>query len=208
VKVLCIYGSPRKGGNSDLLLDSALEGAKKQGADVKKVYVRDLRISGCQGCDGCKETGKCVIQDDMQDIYHMLDDANVIVLSSPIFFYGLTSQIKALIDRAQAMWWRRKLSKSIKDKKNNHRGRGYLIAVGATRGKNLFEGAQLTARYFFDALDMSYKGGLFFRGIESMRAIEEYPKALHKAYDFGGKVVRDDFGQRSTNRQQNNFIFH
>ena len=199
VKVIGIYGSPRKGGNSDLVLDSALRGAKTQGASVKKVYVRDLKISGCRGCDGCKKTGKCVVQDDMQDIYHLLNDADVIVLSSPIFFYALTSQIKTLIDRGQAMWWRKKLSKASKHKKNNYIGRGYLIAIGATRGNNLFEGARLTARYFFDALDMSYEGGLFFRGIDSMGAIKEHPEALRKAYDFGGKVVRDDFEQRSTN---------
>ncbi len=199
MKVIGIYGSPRKGGNSDLLLDSVLRGAKDQGADVKRLHVRDLRISGCRGCDGCKETGNCVVEDDMQDIYHLLDDAGVIILSSPIFFYGMTSQIKALIDRGQAMWWKKRLSKGNKDKKNNYQGRGYLIAIGATRGENLFEGAQLTARYFFDALDMRYKGGLFFRGIDSKEAIKEHPEALLKAYDFGAKVVRDDFEQRSTN---------
>jgi multimeric flavodoxin WrbA len=189
VKVLGIYGSPRKMGNSDLLLDSALRGAQEQGADVKKIYARDLKISGCRGCDGCEKSGKCVVQDDMQDIYDLLDDAGVIILSSPIFFYGLTSQIKALIDRGQAMWWRRKLSRGSNDKKENYGGRGYLIAVGATRGENLFEGARLTARYFFHALGMSYEGGLFFRGIESMGAVKENPEVLREAYDFGKKVV-------------------
>ena len=186
-----IYGSPRKKGNSDLLLDSALRGAQEQGADVERVYVRDLEISGCRGCDGCEKTGECVVQDDMLDIYPLLDDAGVIILSSPIFFYGLTSQIKALIDRGQAMWWKKKLSKEGKDRKNNYGGRGYLIAAGATRGENLFEGVQLTARYFFDALGMSYEGGLFFRAMESMGAAKEHPEILHKAYDFGKEVIQN-----------------
>ena len=190
MNVIGIYGSPRKGGNSDLLLDSALRGVHEKGANVKKVYVRDLSISGRRECDVCEKTGMCVLQDDMQDIYHLLDDADIIILSSPIFFYGLTSQIKALIDRGQAMWWRRRLSKGGKDKKDNYRGGGYLIAVGATKGKNLFEGAQLTARYFFDALNMSYEGGLFFQGIESIGAVIEHPEAPHKAFDFGKKVVK------------------
>ena len=81
------------------------------------------------------------------------------------------------------------MSKGSKDKKNNYQGRGYLIAIGATKGENLFEGAQLTARYFFDAINMRYKGGLFFRAIESRGAIKEHPEALRKAYDFGGKVI-------------------
>jgi len=185
-KVIGIYGSPRNGGNTDLLLDSALEGTQEHDADVNKVYVRDLKIAGCRGCDGCAKTGTCIVQDDMQDIYNLMDDADVIILSSPIFFYGLTSQIKALIDRGQAMWWRKRLGK---DKRGNDRGRGYLIAVGATRGKNLFEGAEMTARYFFDALDISYEGGLFFRGIESIGAVKEHPDALQQAYDLVKKQL-------------------
>ena len=189
-KVVGIYGSPRKGGNTDLLLDSALKGFQKQGAEVKKVYVRDLHIEGCTGCDGCAKSGICVIKDDMQDIYSLFDDADVIILSSPIFFYGVTSQLKALIDRGQAMWWRTRGGKdSKKSKKNTSSGRGYLIAVGATRGKNLFECAKLTARYFFDALGMSFEEGCFFPGIESIGEIKEHPEALQQAYDLCKKQV-------------------
>jgi multimeric flavodoxin WrbA len=183
LKVVGIYGSPRKGGNTDLLLDSALKGCQEHGDDIKKVYVRDLHIGGCTGCDGCAKTGMCVIKDDMQDIYTLTDDADVIILSSPIFFYGVTSQVKALIDRGQAMWWRRRGGKdSKKTKKNTTQGRGFLIAVGATRGKNLFECAKLTVRYFFDALGMSFEGGCFFPGIESIGAIKEHPEALQQSY--------------------------
>jgi len=183
-KVVGIYGSPRKGGNTDLLLDSALKGCQEQGDNIKKVYVRDLDIAGCSGCDGCAKTGICVIKDDMQDIHILIDDADVIVLSSPIFFYGVTSQVKALIDRGQAMWWRRRVGKENKTKIDTTRGRGFLIAVGATRGKNLFECAKLTARYFFDALGMSFEGGCFFRGIESIGAVKEHPEALQQAHDL------------------------
>lgn len=185
LKVVGIYGSPRKGGNTDLLLDSALKGCQERGFEVKRVYVRDLHIKGCSGCDGCAKTGICVVKDDMQDIYMLLDDADVIILSSPIFFYGVTSQLKALIDRGQAMWWRTRGGKRIeKSKKNTTQGRGYLIAVGATRGKNLFECAKLTARYFFDALGMSFEGGCFFPEIESKGAIKEHPEGLQQAFDL------------------------
>ncbi len=107
----------------------------------------------------------CVVEDDMQDIYDLLDEADAIILSSPIFFYGLTSQLKALIDRAQAMWCRNRIRQAHKDERSLSRGRGYLIAVGATRGKNLFKGAEVIGRYFFDALHKEYGGGLFFQGI-------------------------------------------
>ena len=189
IAVLGIYGSPRKGGNSDVLLDTALKGAKENGADVVKVYARDLEISGCRGCDGCAKTGSCVIHDDMELVYGLIDKADAIILSSPIYFYGLTSQMKALIDRGQALWWRKRLGKVSKGE--NKKGRGHLIAVGATKGENLFKGAQLTVMYFFDALDMSYEGGLFFPGIEPLGAVKEHSGILEQAYGLGKKAVQD-----------------
>jgi multimeric flavodoxin WrbA len=188
VRVVGVYGSPRKGGNSDLLLDSALRGAQATEAEVGKVYVRNLNISGCLECGGCEETGTCVVKDDMQDIYVLLDEADAIILSSPIFFYGLTSQLKALVDRAQALWCRKKIRQADKDERSTSRGRGYLIAVGATRGKNLFMGVELIARYFFDALDKEYGGDLFFEGIESKGAVKAHPTMLQKAYALGEKL--------------------
>jgi len=76
---------------------------------ILKKSMCEIYISeGCTGCDGCEKTGMCVIKDDMQDVYTLMDDADVIIIASPIFFYGVTSQVKALIDRGQAMWWRRR----------------------------------------------------------------------------------------------------
>lgn len=189
MKVLGIYGSPRKGGNSDQLLDRALDGARSAGAEIRKVYTRDLKMRGCIECGGCDKTGKCVVEDDMQGVYPLLQEADVIFLASPIFFYGVTAQLKALIDRAQAMWAKKMLEKSAEEKTIQGKGTGYLIAVGATRGKNLFEGVQLTARYFFDALDMNYGGGIFFRRLEKKAAVQENPETLQEAFTLGRKAV-------------------
>jgi len=189
MKVLGIYGSPRKGGNTDQLLDKVLEGAQSAGAEVKRVYVRDLNLAGCIECGGCDKTGKCVVKDDMQQVYPLLDWAEVIFLASPIFFYGVTAQAKALIDRSQAHWSRRLLEKSPEERQLRNRRSGYLITVGATRGKNLFEGAILTAKYFFDALDMSYEGGIFFRSLEKKNAVKENPETLQEAFTLGLKAA-------------------
>ncbi|MBL7177435.1 MAG: flavodoxin family protein [Desulfobacteraceae bacterium] len=189
MKVLGIYGSPREGGNSDQLLDKALEGARSAGAETKAIYPRDLKMCGCLECGGCDKTGKCVVEDDMQSIYPLLEEADIIFLASPIFFYGITAQAKALIDRSQAMWSKRMLEKSPEERKQYDGGRGYLIVVGATRGKNLFEGVQLTAKYFFDALDMSYDGGIFFRRLEKKTAVLESPETLQEAFNLGRKAV-------------------
>ena len=190
MKVLGIYGSPRKGGNTDQLLDQALKGAESAGAETSIVYARRLKISGCLECGGCDETGTCVVKDDMQSVYPMMEESAVVFLASPIFFYGLTAQVKAVVDRSQALWSKRRLTKGPKEMDRFDSGRGYLIAVGATRGKNLFEGVQLEARYFFDALDMSYEGGIFFRSLEKKNAVRENPETLQEAFNLGLRAVR------------------
>ncbi|MES0397790.1 MAG: flavodoxin family protein, partial [Syntrophobacteria bacterium] len=158
-KVLGIYGSPRKGGNTDLLLDRILEGARAAGAEVESIYARKLKISGCIECGSCDDTGECAVHDDMDTVYPLLQEADVIFLASPNFFYNVTAQVKLLIDRSQAMWSKRLLEKTPEQRRKYDGGKGYLVCVGATKGKNLFVGVELTVKYFFDALDMTYEGG-------------------------------------------------
>jgi len=184
VKVLGIYGSPREGGNSDLLLLKALEGARSAGAEVTSLRAADLDMGGCQECGACDETGKCTVDDEMQKVYPQLEQANAIILATPIFFYGPPAQLKALIDRAQAPWNRRRLSK----KTTYESGTGYLIAVGATKGKNLFEGTELTAKYFFDALDMNYGGAILFSSVDEKGAIQNHPDAQDQAFRLGTRI--------------------
>lgn len=189
MKVLGIYGSPRAGGNSDLLLDEALKGAAAAGAEVSSIRCCDLNIHGCAECGGCDKTGRCVVKDDMQDVYPQLLEAQAVIVASPIFFYGLTSQVKAMMDRCQAMWCKRFLEKTPAQRKSYDGGRGYLISVGATKGKNLFEGAQLVAKYFYDALDMSYEGGLFVRSVDGKGEINKHPDFMQQALELGKCAV-------------------
>jgi multimeric flavodoxin WrbA len=190
MKVLGIYGSPRKNGNSDLLLQEALKGAQSLGAETQTIRSFDLKMSGCHECGACDKTGVCVIKDDMDEIYPKLVESEVIILASPMFFYGVTSSAKAVIDRCQALWSRRMIEKTPEKRRQYDSGRGYLIAVGATKGSNLFEGAQLVAKYFFDALDKSYEGGLLVKSVEGKNAILERPEALKDAFEMGRKAVR------------------
>ncbi len=189
MKVLGIYGSPRKGGNSDLLLDEAIKGAQSLGAEVHAIRSFDLKISGCRECGGCDKSGQCVIRDDMDVVYPHLIESEAIILASPMFFYGITSSAKALIDRCQALWNKRMLEKPPERKRYYDSGRGYLIAVGATKGTNLFEGSEMVAKYFFDALDKSYEGGLFVRSMEGKAAVMERSDILKDAYELGQKAV-------------------
>jgi multimeric flavodoxin WrbA len=101
VNILAIGGSPRRDGNSNSLLRMAVEAAVERGATAEYLFVRDLDIQGCTGCNGCRTDGRdiCVVDDDMHKVYELLRWADVVVLSSPIYFYGLSSWLKAIIDR-------------------------------------------------------------------------------------------------------------
>ncbi len=185
MKVLGIMGSPRVGGNTDLLMDEALRGAQSQKAEIEKIVVDKLDISPCREYYGCLKDGNCVIRDDMDDIYPKLLSADVIIVASPIFFYGLTAQLKALIDRCQALWARRYVLKNLPDTAR----KGAFIAVGATRGKQLFDGSILTVRYFFKAIGVEYVDELLVRGVDKKGEIKEKPAALSDAFELGRRLV-------------------
>lgn len=186
MRVLGIFGSPRRGGNTDILLEEALKGAEKEGVEVERLYLSDHRVTPCTECHGCDQTGQCVILDDMQNIYPKLIESDIILLASPIFFYGVTGWAKALIDRAQALWVKKYL---LKETSLGKRRKGFLISVGATKGQKVFEGAILTARYFFDAIDAEYAGELVFKEVEAKADILKNPEAIRQAFDSGRKLV-------------------
>jgi multimeric flavodoxin WrbA len=189
LRVLGLFGSPRRGGNTELLLEEALKGAESEGAEVERIYVPDYTITPCKECHGCDQTGNCVILDDMQKIYPKLLEADVILLASPIFFYGVTAWAKALIDRSQALWARKYLLKDPSLGKEGKKRRGFLISVGATKGQKVFEGAILTAKYFFDVLNAEYVGELLFKGVEAKGDILKHPEALRQAFEAGRRLA-------------------
>ena len=187
MKVLGIMGSPRIKSNTDLLLDEALRGAKSQGADVEKVVVDKLKIGPCKEYLGCFRDGNCVIRDDMDDVYPKLLEADVVIIASPIFFYGVTSQAKALIDRCQALWARKHI---LKQSLPDGGRKGAFIAVGATKGKRLFEGPMLTVKYFFEAIGVEYADELLIRGVDARGEIKDHPTALSDAFNLGTRLVQ------------------
>ncbi len=186
MRLLGIMGSPRVKGNTDLLLDEALAGARGQGAEVEKVIVDKLKIAPCREYYGCLRDGNCVIRDDMDSIYPKLIEADRLIIASPIFFYGLTSQLKALIDRSQALWVRRYILKNLPEKSR----KGAFIGVGATRGEKLFDGSILTVRYFLKSIGAQYKDELLIRGVDGKGKIKEHPTALTEAYELGRRLAQ------------------
>ena len=191
VRVLGIFGSPRKGGNTERLLEETLKGAEQAGATVDRLHLGDLNISPCRECHGCDPTGQCIIQDDMLKVYPKLLEADITILASPIYFYGITAWAKALVDRSQSLWVKKYLLKELSLSKEGRKRKGFFISVGATKGQRLFEGSILTVKYFFDAIHADYAGELLFRGVDAKGDILKQPEALHRAFEAGRRLVTD-----------------
>ena len=172
--VFGLEGSPRKKGNTRFLLSAFMAEAGKRGAETRVIHAHDMPVSPCIECGVCERKGVCSIDDKMQkEIYPLLRRAEVVVLASPIFFYNITAQLKAPVDRSQTLWSRR-YRLGLNDPRHKTR-QGLLMSVGATKGKSLFEGTHLTARYFFDAISAKYAGGLTYFKIEAPGDMEKHP---------------------------------
>jgi NAD(P)H-dependent FMN reductase len=188
MRVLGISGSPRRGGNTDLLLAEVMKGAAGKGAEVKTIILNDLEISPCQHCDACFEAGVCRIKDDMQMVYKELEKADRIVLASPVQFMGVSAQAKAMIDRSQALWARKYILKKppLGDKRPR---KGLFVSVGGMKLANLFEPSRAIVRAWFKVLDIDYAGDLLFPGVDEKGAIKERPDALKQAFAAGQRLA-------------------
>ena len=176
-KIVVLVGSMRKGGNTDLLARSFVEGARKNN-DVEVVSVADVRVNPCRGCNACysSEGNLCIQKDDMSGIYAKLAGADVLVIASPVYFYGITSQLKAIIDRLHA------------PVRNTFRIRRLgLLLTGATELDDLFDAIvrqyELTLRFF----KLESIGEVFARGVKDIGDIEGRP-ALRQAFKLGESV--------------------
>ena len=99
MKVLGVIGSPRERGNTAALVERILEGARKSGAETEAVYLGQIDLNPCRGCEGCKKTNRCVQRDGMQDVYDKIAGSRALVLGSPVYFDQVSAQAKMFIDR-------------------------------------------------------------------------------------------------------------
>lgn len=191
MKVIAFNGSPRKGGNTQLLLQEAVKGAKDAGADVTVYDLNWMNIHPCQNCGGCAETGRCVVPDDMQKVHEEIRTADRIILASPIFFFGLSGQTKIMIDRCQPFWYEKYIR--MKPVPAGPQGRkGLLLLVGgmkrSPRNKG-FECSEVTARAFFRTINVPEHTTLSYDGVDKKGAVLEHPTALKEAYEAGKALV-------------------
>ena len=177
MKILALIGSPRKGSNTDILVEQILKGSKIKNHTSEKIYLYDYEIAPCLDCRNCKKREYiCTINDGMQEIYPKMEQADLIIFGTPIYWYGPTGKMKLLIDRMRPFIANGKL----KGKK------GVVVAPSEEGSKAcgpLLEMFQMS----FDYLGMKYKGNILARAYER-GDIKENQEELNKSYEFGISV--------------------
>jgi multimeric flavodoxin WrbA len=189
MNVLVILGSPRKKGNSEILTHALLEGVRQAGGSTEIIRLCDLKISPCLSCGGCDKTGKCVVEDDMIPLYKKIISIDKIIIASPIFFYGVTAQTKAFIDRTQALWNRKRLLQKKGAWVENPERKGFFISVAATKGAKIFEGAILTMKYGYDAMGIEYAGDFLVTGPDKRGDMVKDEQKLTEAREAGKNFI-------------------
>lgn len=173
-RVLGIVGSPRKDGNTEILVDEILAGALESGAEVEKVRLQGLKISPCRACDVCREKRKCVIEDDMVELVAKMKTHDVWVLGTPIYWWGPTAQLKAFIDR----WY------GIRE--NTFQGKSVVLAVPLGGGSERY--ARHTVGMMedvFSYLGMNHVATVLAPGVNNKGAIRERQYIMQEAYQAG-----------------------
>ncbi|MCX5816193.1 MAG: flavodoxin family protein [Proteobacteria bacterium] len=188
MNVVAFHGSPRVGGNTDLLLGETLKPIYDGGHDVVLFRLNLMNIKPCQNCGGCEETGICVNHDDMEKIYGAIRGADRVIIASPVFFLGLSAQTKIMIDRCQAFWCEKYLLK--REISGGQYGRkGLLLIAGGMKKEIGISCSEATAKAFFRSISAPEHETLGFLGIEHKGAILDHPTALSDAYTAGVKLV-------------------
>lgn len=176
-KVLILSGSPRKGGNSELLCDEFMKGALESGNEVEKISVAEKKVTPCSACYYCRDNGgSCVHKDDMAEILQKMIDADVLVLASPVYFYSIDAQLKAVIDRTVARWL------EVKDKEF------YYIVTMADEEISSADTTLACFRGYADCVEGAEEKGIIIgNGVYTPGEAANSP-AMEKAYIMGRNV--------------------
>ena len=176
-KVLMISSSPRKDGNSEMLVASFAKGAKEAGHSVETVYLRENKFGFCKGCLACLKVGHCIIDDDAVEVAAKMHDAEVIVFATPVYYYSVSGQLKTMLDRANSLYGSDYAFTKV-----------YLLATAAEEEPYAAEGAVKAVQGWVDCFDRcELADTVFAGGVNGVGDIAGHP-ALDKAYQTGREI--------------------
>lgn len=176
-KVFIISSSPRKGGNSDTMADEFLKGTLEAGNTAVKINIRDMELKFCIGCLSCQRTGKCVLKDGMNELYDTVQHADILVFATPVYYYGMTGQLKTFLDRLNPLFCKDNSFKEV-----------YLLMSAAENEDCAMDGTINGAQCWIDCFDgVAIKDVLCGIGLTGPRDIDKMDfKRL--AYEMGKNV--------------------
>ena len=212
-KILVLQCSPHAGGVSDSVADLFAKGMAEAGADLRTVALRDYAISPCTGCGACfrpphncvlagkplpGQKGDCPVLDQAEEVFQLIAEAQLIMISSPIYFYFLPAHFKALIDRTQRFWAGKGGEERMPLPLSRTKPVLVAMTAGRRRGNLLFSGSLLSLKYFLAPLDASIRETRLLRGLESLKDLHERPAvmaALHAwGHDWGHRLATETAG--------------
>ena len=175
--ILILSGSPRKGGNTDLLVEAFVKGASQK-HHVEVVSVHDYKVNPCMGCNACfvSKNNTCVQKDDIPIIYEKMAHADILVITSPVYFYGLSAQLKAVIDRCH-----NPIRDTFKIKKTS------LLLVGAATLPELFDSILAQYQLCLNFFNLEDVGRVLVRGVKDKGDIKN-TNALNEAFELGQSI--------------------
>jgi multimeric flavodoxin WrbA len=189
-KILAIYGSPRKEGNTGMLLDSMVKGLEKniymENLHIDKIYAKDLNISSCAECRSCSKNGICILKDDMQAVFLKLIACDFLVIASPIFFTTVSGNIKPLIDRCQRFW---ALKYELKKDIIHKRRKGMFISTAGYHSDTIFDCAKKVVKSLFDVLYVDYVKDFLYNSVDHKGDILKKEGALESVYEYGKNLT-------------------
>jgi multimeric flavodoxin WrbA len=185
-RALGVIGSPRRDGNTHILVSRFLEGALSEGAEVDTVFLGDLRIEECDGCQACWRGKQCSKNDDMLGLYPRLIDSDIVVFGTPVYWYGPTALMKGFVDRLVYF--------NCPENRPKIRGKSAVIIIPFEEENP--ETARLVVEFFEKSLvylEMKLIGRLIVPGVGEKGAVSKQPQRLMESYKLGQRLVRGDF---------------
>jgi multimeric flavodoxin WrbA len=191
VTVLGLAGSPRRGGNTETLLDWCLEGARAEGAIVVKLALYDLNLHACKACDACRATGVCIQKDDMGVLYPHLRKADSIVIAAPVYFQGTPAVPKMAIDRCQPLWVLKYVLKQPITEPGSPERRGAFLSCAGTKSMQAFDGSRQVLASVWHTLDVTPAGEVLCSGVDAKGEINGQAGARVAAEQIGRHLGRE-----------------
>ena len=190
--ILLVYGSPRRNGNTDELMNKFEEGLLhnknivQSFLSIDKVIVKNLKFSPCIECRHCSINGECAFKDEMQEVYNKLMNCDFLAVSSPIFFTSVSGYLKSFIDRCQRFWaLKYELKKRIVEKER----KGIFISTAGSGSDTIFDCSRKVVRALFDVLDVKYDKDFVFNNIDFKGDIFKIPEALEEVFKYGMNLI-------------------